>query len=331
MAHGSKTSVLAAIGGNSLIMVGKFTAFSFSGSGAMLSEGIHSLADVLNQILLLVGIQRAGRKADGQYAYGYGREVYIWALISAVGIFFLGCGVTVYHGIESLLHPPEALTDLRFALGVLLASLGIEGVVLWIAYKALKQAAGERPFFAYLRTEADPIGVAVLLEDAAACMGVLIAIAGLSLAHLTGDPVWDAIATLSIGVLLGFVAIWLIVRNHAILVGPSIPLEVQSRVRAVINNHAAVEDIKEFKTVMLDSQTYDIMADIEFHGDVIARSLEPKLEAAYASIHSLEDFKGFAATYADDVIHALGDEIDALEEEIRRNVPEAKYLDIEAN
>ena len=90
-----------------------FTAFSFSGSGAMLSEGIHSLADVLNQILLLVGIQRAGRKADGQYAYGYGREVYIWALISAVGIFFLGCGVTVYHGIESLLHPPEEVPRVR--------------------------------------------------------------------------------------------------------------------------------------------------------------------------------------------------------------------------
>jgi len=331
MAHGSRNSVLAAIGGNSLIMVGKFTAFAFSGSGAMLSEGVHSLADVLNQILLLVGLTRAGKKADGDYAYGYGREVYIWALISAVGIFFLGCGVTVYHGVESLLHPPEALTEIGFALWVLLASLVIEGAVLWIAYKQLRRAAGERPFFVYLRTEADPTGVAVLLEDAAACAGVVIAMTGLGLAHLTGNPVWDAIATLSIGVLLGGVAIWLIVRNHAILIGPSIPEEVQSRVRAVINNYAAVEDIKELKTVMLDSRTYDIMADIEFHGDVIARSLEPKLQEIYPTIQSFEDFKEFAATYADDVIHALGDEIDALEAEIRRNVPEAKYLDIEAN
>jgi len=327
----SKTSVVAAIGGNSIIMVGKFTAFAFSGSGAMLSEGIHSLADVLNQILLLIGIQRADKQADGQYAYGYGREVYIWALISAVGIFFLGCGVTVYHGIESLLHPPEQLTDLTFALIVLLVSLLIEGGVLMIAYRELKRAAGDKPFMQYLHTEADPSGVAVLLEDSAACVGVLIAMAGLVATHLTGNVLWDAVATLAIGLLLGAVAIWLIIRNHAILVGPSIPTEVQARVRAIINSHSSVETIKELKTVMLDNKTYDIMADIEFHGDVVARALSEQIEAAYPTIQSLDDFKEFAATYADDVIHALGDEIDALEASIRETVPQAKFLDIEAN
>ena len=327
----SKTSVVAAIGGNSLIMVGKLTAFTFSGSGAMLSEGIHSLADVLNQILLLIGIQRADKQADGRYAYGYGREVYIWALISAVGIFFLGCGVTVYHGIESLLHPPEQLTDLTFALIVLLVSLLIEGGVLMIAYRGLKRAAGDRPFMQYLHTEADPSGVAVLLEDSAACIGVLIAMAGLVATHLTGNVLWDAVATLAIGLLLGAVAIWLIIRNHAILVGPSIPPEVQARVRAIINSHPSVETLKELKTVMLDNKTYDIMADIEFHGDVVARALSERIEAAYPTIHSLDDFKEFAATYADDVIHALGDEIDALEATIRETVPQAKFLDIEAN
>lgn len=327
----SKTSVVAAIGGNSIIMVGKLTAFSVSGSGAMLSEGIHSLADVLNQILLLVGIQRADKQADGQYAYGYGREVYIWALISAVGIFFLGCGVTVYHGIESLLHPPEQLTDLTFALIVLLVSLLIEGGVLTIAYRELKRAAGDRPFMQYLQAEADPSGVAVLLEDSAACLGVLIAMTGLVATHLTGNVLWDAVATLAIGLLLGAVAIWLIIRNHAILVGPSIPPEVQARVRAIINSHASVETIKELKTVMLDNNTYDIMADIEFHGDVVARALSDQIEAAYPTIQSLDDFKEFAATYADDVIHALGDEIDALEATIRQTVPQAKFLDIEAN
>lgn len=327
----SKTSVVAAIGGNSIIMVGKLTAFAFSGSGAMLSEGIHSLADVLNQILLLVGIQRADKKADGQYAYGYAREVYIWALISAVGIFFLGCGVTVYHGIQSLLHPPEQLTDLTFALVVLLVSLLIEGGVLTIAYRELKRAAGDKPFFQYLKSEADPSGVAVLLEDCAACVGVLIALTGLVATHLTGNVLWDAVATLAIGLLLGAVAIWLIIRNHAILIGPSIPAEVQARVRFIINNQPSVESIKELKTVMLDNNTYDIMADIEFHGDVVARALSEQIETAYPGIQSLDDFKKFAATYADDVIHALGDEIDALEATIREAVPQAKFLDIEAN
>lgn len=331
MANSSKTSVLAAVGGNFFLMVAKFTAFAFSGSGAMLSEGIHSLADVLNQVLLLVGIQRASKEADGRYAYGYAREIYIWSLISAVGIFFLGCGVTLYHGVESLLHPPEELSDVTFAIGVLILSLVVEGGVLLIAYKSLKASAGETPFFEYLKTQADPSGVAVLLEDAAACVGVLIALAGLALAHMTGNVVWDAIATLSIGLLLGGVAVWLIVRNHAILVGPSIPEEAQTRIRAIIKSRDTVESIQELKTVMLDGRTYDIMADIEFHGDVVAKQLDAKLEAAYPTIQSLEDFREFAAKYADDVIHALGDEIDALEADIRSQIPEAKFLDIEAN
>jgi len=331
MANSSKNSVLAAIGGNFFLMVAKFTAFSFSGSGAMLSEGIHSLADVLNQTLLLVGIQRAAKEADGRYAYGYAREVYIWALISAVGIFFLGCGVTLYHGFESLLHPPKELSDVTFAIGVLILSLVVEGAVLFIAYSNLKTNAGDTPFWEYLTTRADPSGVAVLLEDAAACIGVIIALAGLALTHITGNVLWDAIATLMIGLLLGGVATWLIIRNHAILVGPSIPEEVQARVRAIIRSRDTVESIQELKTVMLDGRTYDIMADIEFHGDVVAKQLAPKLEAAYPQIKSIEDFREFAAQYADDVIHALGDEIDALEADIRNQIPEAKFLDIEAN
>ena len=118
----SKGAVVAAIVGNFLVMIAKFVAYFATGSGAMLSEGIHTFADLLNQILLLVGIKRSVHDPNDKYAYGYGAERYVWALISAVGIFFLGCGVTVYHGISSLLHEHEPVRQYGWAIGVLIVS-----------------------------------------------------------------------------------------------------------------------------------------------------------------------------------------------------------------
>jgi len=226
----SKTAVAAAIGGNACVMVAKFVAFLFTGSGAMLSEAIHTLADLINQILLMVGIVRSTRDPDHIYEYGYQSERYVWALISAVGIFFLGCGVTVYHGIQSLLHPHE-LKDLGWALGVLTFSFVLEAIVLWIAVRAAKQQAEGKPLMHYLRHEADPAVVAVVLEDAAACLGVLVAFAAIVLSRVTGEPYWDAIGSLIIGVLLGVIAIWLIARNTSLLVGASIPTSIRAQVK----------------------------------------------------------------------------------------------------
>ena len=155
MAGGSTTAVGAAIIGNALVAIAKFAAFFITGSGSMLSESIHTLADMLNQILLLIGIVRSDKDADQYYQYGYKSERYVWALISAVGIFFLGCGVTIYHGIQTLLHPHE-LVGLGWALGVLVVSFVIEGIVLAIAVRGAKDQSKGKPFFHYLKTEAEP-------------------------------------------------------------------------------------------------------------------------------------------------------------------------------
>ena len=136
MADSTKTSVVAAIAGNSVILVAKSVGFFVTGSAAMLSEAIHTFADVLNQILLFVGIKRSEREADEHYPAGYGRERYVWALISAVGIFFLGCGVTLYHGVTGLMHP-HAMESPEWAIGVLSISFILESIVFYIAYKAL--------------------------------------------------------------------------------------------------------------------------------------------------------------------------------------------------
>jgi len=313
-------------------MVAKFIAFSFTGSGAMLSEGIHSLADVLNQTLLMIGVVRADRAPDETHPYGYASERYVWALISAVGIFFLGCGVTMYHGVNQLLHLGEHhVTDVTWAIGVLIFSLVIEAIVLVLAVRtAYKQAAG-RPFFNYLWKQADVATVAIILEDAAACLGVILAMIALVLTKVTGQPYWDAIGSLSIGLLLGAIAIWLIAKNRSLLLGVSIPPHVEKQVLQILNDNPMVEEIVDFRSRVLDSETYRIKADIHFRGEALADKLSPTIKAAYEKIESLEDFERFAVRYADEVVDLLADEIDAIEKKIREKAPEARHLDIEAD
>jgi len=325
----SKTAVAAAIGGNAMVMVAKFVAFLFTGSGAMLSEAVHTLADLLNQILLMIGIVRSAREADDVFEYGYQSERYVWALISAVGIFFLGCGVTMYHGINGLLHPHE-LTDLGWALGVLVFSFVLEAIVLYIAVRAAKQQAGGKPLLHFLRYDADPAVVTVVLEDAAACLGVLIAFGSIVLTRLTGSPYWDAIGSLTIGALLGAIAIWLIARNSQLLVGAGIPEPIRRQVLAIIEADPAVEHVVDLKTRVLDTETYRIKADIKFDGGALAEKLRPQLREAYHEIKSPEEFEKFTHEFADDIVELLAAEVDLIERKIRQEVPQAKHLDLEA-
>jgi zinc transporter 9 len=329
MASGSMFSVLSAIGGNALVMVAKFVAFGVTGSGAMLSEGIHSAADVLNQVLLLVGLTRSRRGADASRPVGYGREQYIWALISAVGIFFLGCGVTVYHGIDGLIHPPEALGDLSWAVAVLLFSLVVEGAILVMAFRGLRKEAAGRPFWGWLKTEADPAAAAVLLEDAAACLGILLAMAGIVLTKVTGAYFWDGLASIAVGLLLGGVAVALIARNHSLLVGEAASRAVHEAVQEAIEESEAVEEVVSLSARKIDLKTYDITAHVNFDGEALAERFEERLRASYAEIESWEQFRAFAGQYADDVIKVVGDEIDAIEARIKEEVPEARFIDVE--
>lgn len=328
MSSGSTKSVVAAISANSLVTVAKFAGFAVSGSGAMLSEAIHTLADVFNQILLMVGIVRSERPADGEYRYGYGQERFVWALISAVGIFFLGCGVTIAHGISSLIHP-RAFAGLGWAVVVLLFSLAVEGVVLAVAVRSLRRAAGDEPFWRYVDEKADPSAVAVVLEDFAACVGVVIALVCILLVQLTGALWWDAVGSILIGVLLGAVAIWLIARNRELLVGRALPASTRARVQEVVSRHGAVTRMVRIKSRPLGPESYDVMLELDFDGASIARRMEPGLEAAWAEIDDFPSFKAFAERFADEVVDALGDEIDEMEAEIRAAVPEAKHIDIE--
>ena len=325
-----KTPMVAAVIGNTLVVVAKFLGFLFTGSSALLSESIHSLADVLNQLLLLIGVARAQRKPDSTFQYGYGSERFIWALISAVGIFFLGCGLTLYHGIFSLIHP-KPVSDLSWAITILVISFVLEGVVFLIALRSLRKTAAGKPFWRYVREEAEPGVVAVLFEDAIACLGVILALISIGLTQWTGQLFWDSVGSILIGILMGFFAVFLVVRNHLALVGPSIPDSVRRRVVEIIRRHPTVDKIVDMRSSVIDGETYRIKADIKFNGRVFAGMLEKKIRHDFERIKTFEDFNSFAIEYADSVLELLGDEIDTIESEIQKAIPQAQFLDFEAD
>jgi len=328
MADSSKTSVLAAIAGNSFIFVAKSVGFVVTGSAAMLSEAIHTFADLSNQILLLVGITRSEREADADFPVGYGRERYIWALISAVGIFFLGCGVTLYHGVTGLFDPHK-IESPGWAIGVLTLSFVIEFAVLVIAYRGLKKEAAGKPFLPFVRNEADPSAAAVLMEDFAACVGVLFALAALGLTTWTGALYWDSIGSIAIGLLLGVVATALIVRNHQLLVGPAVPADVRRTIHRILREHPTVERVISLRASVIDLDNYDVTATIDFDGPKIAERIEARLVEALKN--SETDPGALAVSITEEVLSAVGEEINRIEEAIRTEVPQAVHLDIEAD
>ncbi len=329
-ASGSKIAVVSALAGNTLVAIAKFTGFFMTGSGAILAEAIHTVADVMNQFLLFIGIQKSEKSADSTYAYGYQADRYIWALISAVGIFFLGCGVTLYHGIHQLLHPTEK-QGLEIAVYILIGSFIIEFIVLMIAWKAAKKEAAGRNIWTYLKKEADPSLMAVVLEDSAACLGVLIALASIGLTKWTGQLYWDAIGSILIAILLGFIAIYLVIRNRELLLGPSVPPAVRQKIEDVIKSRPSVESIADLRTRVLDTGTYRVKADIRFDGDYFAKKQEETLLNHYNKIDNYEDFRQFSVSYADEIINDLADEINFIEQEIQRVAPRVKLMDIEAD
>jgi zinc transporter 9 len=315
--------VIAATGGNALVAVLKLGAFALSGSGAMLSEAIHSCADTANQLLLLLGLKRSERERDRRFQYGYAGERFVFGMLSAAGIFFVGCGVTVYHGATALFgdHQP----DIGLAVfGVLGASLLIEGSVLILAVRMTWSRKGSMPYGKYLRERADPASLAVLLEDCAAVLGLMLAALGIFASWVTGNPVFDAIASILVGLLLGLVAIYLIITNRALLLGRAVPPEIERRFVQSVIARGSVAEVHDVKTRQLSPEDFQFKAEVRlgesFVAGVLARALAERNEVRDPAVLT-------AAAQA--LVQALSEEIDAIEAVVRAAIPEARHIDLE--
>lgn len=236
----SKTAIVAALAANLAIAVVKFVAAGFTGSSAMLAEGIHSVVDTTNEWLLLLGLRRSRQPASEQRPFGYGRELYFWSFIVGICIFGIGGGISIYEGIQHLRHPAP-LRDPLWNYLVLGVAFCFDGASFVVAWRTFSTQRGGQSFWAAFRASKDPSTFVVLFEDAADLLGLLVAFLGVLLSHELQNPYLDGAASLLIGLILLVVAALLLRENKSLLLGEPASPELRQGVVVLVAADAAVQ------------------------------------------------------------------------------------------
>jgi cation diffusion facilitator family transporter len=264
----SLLTVAVAFAANLLIAIAKTVAAVVTGAASMVAEAAHSWADAGNEVFLLVAQRRARRPADAAHPAGYGREVYFWSLFAAIGLFAVGAGVSVTHGIQELLQP-EPASDFGVAYAVLALAAVLEGISFLQANRQTRTAAArnERDVWTQVMRTSDPTVRAVFFEDAAALVGVAIAAVGIAGHQLTGSVIPDAVASILIGVLLGVVAIVLIDRNRRFLIGEVADVRVWSAALAELLDQPEVERVTELRLAMVGAGQVSLTGAVDLVGN----------------------------------------------------------------
>lgn len=330
--HGKKSVTFALIG-NIFVTLIKSVIFAITGSASMFAESVHSLADTLNQSLLLIGINRSRRPADTERGYGYGIERFFWSLISACGILFIGAGITIYHSIDSILERKGVAIENFNTLGisVLLVALIIESITLWIAFKELK---GGKKLSKKTFTEADPVVLAIVYEDSAAVLGVIIALLAQVATKITGNIIYDAVGGIFVGLVLGFLAIILIIKNHQYIVGKPLAEEIKEEIIDFMTKDDCIEKVTDFKSEAIDVGKYRIYATVEWNGSPLYHEMYEagELKEEWQEVKdSFPEFTKLMFKMTDRIPRLVGMRIDMIEKKIVDQFPEVSYVDIEIN
>lgn len=248
-AGGGTKAIIAALMANAGIAAAKFAGFLITGSSSMLAESVHSVADTSNQGLLLLGQKTSQRKATRTHPFGFGRDRYFYSFIVALMLFSLGSVFALYEGIHKITHPEELSWPI-VAVGILVIAIGLESYSFYTAITESKKIKGDAGWWAFIRQAKTPELPVVLLEDAGALLGLVFALAGVGLSVVTGDPVWDGIGTVTIGLLLGIIAIILIIEMQSLLIGEGAS---EAELDTIVDELAAgkVERIIHIRTLYL--------------------------------------------------------------------------------
>jgi cation diffusion facilitator family transporter len=273
-AHTTSTRTLViALAANLGIAVSKFFAAAITGSSAMLTEGVHSVVDSVNQLLLMWGRRQAKRAPDKLHPFGYGRELYFWSFVVAVLVFALGAGVSVYEGIVHIAHPEPPVSPL-IAYAVLVVAFVLEGWSTVEAFRDFKQAKGELSWLQAVRRSKDPPAFIVLLENGAAMAGIIAAAIGLALSQLTHDPLYDGAASVVIGVILGFTAALLAHESKGLLIGEAADPVLVENLRRLACDQAGVVGVGYVLTVHSSPDQITVMMNVDFRDDMPAGDVE---------------------------------------------------------
>ncbi|XP_057263507.1 proton-coupled zinc antiporter SLC30A9, mitochondrial isoform X2 [Pezoporus wallicus] len=327
--------VMVAICINGLNFFFKLLAWVYTGSASMFSEAIHSLADTCNQALLALGISQSARTPDPSHPYGFTNMRYIASLISGVGIFMMGAGLSWYHGIIGLLNP-HPIESLLWAYCILAGSLVSEGATLLVAINEIRRSARAKglSFYQYVVQSHDPSTNVVLLEDAAAVLSVAIAATCMGLTSLTGNPYYDSVGSLGVGTLLGSVSAFLIYTNTEALLGRSIQPERLQRLTELLESDAVVRAIHDVKATDLGMSKVRFKAEVDFDGRVVTRSYLEKqdieqLLQEIQQVKNLEELEAFMLKHGENIIDTLGAEVDRLEKDLKQRNPDVRHVDLE--
>jgi cation diffusion facilitator family transporter len=293
MAGSSKIAIYGAIAANSAIAVSKFIAAFFTGSSAMLSEGVHSLVDTGNGILLLFGIKLSKNPPDEKHPFGYGNEVFFWSFVVAILIFALGGGIAIYEGVRHILHPRQ-LENVQWNYVVLILAMIFEGAALRVALKQFNASRRNKPFMRALKDSKDSSTVAVVVEDTAALLGLMIALLSVLLGHLTGWPYFDGIGSVLIGVLLVSVAFFFAVECKALLVGEGLLPEEVEKIGQILDEEPRVSVYRRPLSLYFGPSEVLVNLDVHFidnlNSDQIEQTvdrIEDRIKAALPSVNRI--------------------------------------------
>ncbi|PZC75863.1 hypothetical protein B5X24_HaOG205565 [Helicoverpa armigera] len=327
--------VLTAVGINCCNFLFKLCAWFYTGSHSLFSECIHSLADTVNQLILAYGIHKSVQMADPAHPYGYTNMRYVSSLISGVGIFCVGCGLSFYHGVSGIIDP-QPLHDFYWAYFVLGGAVVSEGATLMVALNAIRKGAREAntSLYEYIMRSSDPSVNVVLLEDTAAVAGVVLAAGCMALSQFTGNPLYDAVGCILVGTLLGGVASFIILTNVGALVGRSIPQEQLDQINSVLERDFMIRAIHDVKGIDIGSNLIRYKAEVDFDGRALTRSYLEKhdlnaLIEDMKKVVTIDDVEAFLLKHGENIVDMLGGEIDRIELKLRKKFPQIRHCDLE--
>lgn len=262
MHEGSRKAIAAAFLANLGIAIAKFVGFAITGAASLLAEALHSVADTGNQALLFLGGARARRRPTPEHPFGYGRERYFWAFVVALILFSLGGLFAMYEGVDKLLNPHE-LESVAVALSVLGVAIVLETLSFRTAFVEAAAVKGEESWWHFVRRSKSPELPVVLLEDTGALLGLVMAFVGVGVAEITGNPRWDAVGSIGIGILLVVIAIVLAIEMKSLLIGESAAARMEAAIRDAITDGPEVRRIIHLRTLHLGPDELLVAAKID--------------------------------------------------------------------
>jgi cation diffusion facilitator family transporter len=282
---GSARAIIAALTANAGIALAKFVGFVVTGSSSMLAEAVHSAADTSNQGLLLWGQRQARRDADSLHPFGYGRSRYFYSFVVALVLFTLGAVFAMYEGYHKIAHP-QALESPLVAVAILVVAIGLEGYSFRTAMTESRPLKGGAGWWRFIRNSRNPELPVVLLEDTGALVGLALALGGVGLTIITGNPVWDGIGTMAIGVLLGVIALILMVEMQSLLIGEGATAEEAKAIRAALEQTEHIDRVIHLRTQYLSPEEMLVGAKIALAAQTDLATVAAAIDAAEVAVRS---------------------------------------------